>query len=503
MTIIRVVSADLEEDIRVISDLMRLYFPGLSIRKDSNELYINEEQNEEQNEIKEGTLYVETKDDPLEVKVNLNLAGQAYSQTEGLQDETFIEEKKNRVRRLLRLALHKLLERVLSEDLSPWGILTGVRPTKIVHRFFDEGLTKERIMHHLTRDYGISPERASLLWKVANFQHPILPKKQDTAKLVSLYIGIPFCPTRCYYCSFPSFSLKQWGYLLDDYLSGLGRELKTVGKLLVDRQVKVQTVYIGGGTPTILSEAQLATLLEIITASFRFVENRELTVEGGRPDTLNGQKLQVLKDYAVTRLSINPQTMQDETLVAIGRKHSVQEIIDAYELAREIGIPIINMDLIIGLPGEDCTILGNTLAEVLKLGPENITLHALALKRAAYYRQEKINLPLPAEGQAMMDLAHNYLREAGYFPYYLYRQRDIFAHGENVGYSIADKACLYNIQMIEERQTILGFGVGSGSKIVNKADWTLENIYNPKDIIFYLQRLEKIIEKKVDKLQAI
>ena len=498
--IIRVISADPEEDLRVIADLMRLYFPGLGLGKDSDELYLNEEQKgqqqEKQQEIKEVLLQVEKRDAPLEVKVTLHLAGQAYWQTEGLPEETFIEEKKNRVRRLLRLALHKLLERVFRVDLSPWGILTGVRPTKIVQRFIDEGLTKERSILHLIRDYGISPERASLLWQVASFQHPFLPAQQAAEKLVSLYIGIPFCPTRCYYCSFPSFSLKQWGHLLTDYLSGLDRELKTVGKLLTEKQVKVQTVYIGGGTPTILSEAQLARLLETITDSFRFVENRELTVEGGRPDTLTGEKLRVLKDYAVTRLSINPQTMQEETLVAIGRKHSVQETIAAYELAREIGIPIINMDLIIGLPGEDCAVLAKTLTEVLKLGPENITLHALAMKRAAYYRQEKIKLPLPAEGQAMMDLAHNYLRGAGYFPYYLYRQRDIFAHGENVGYSVADKACLYNMQMIAERQTILGLGVGSGSKLVHQADWTLENLYNPKDLVFYLERLEEIIGKK-------
>ena len=489
------------DDIRVICDLLRIYFPSLGSNEENNELFTDDQQEGLSN--KEILLRVEKKESPQEVEVFLSIAGQEYVQREGVQEETFCEEKMNRGRRLLRLALHHLMERVFSLEPSPWGILTGVRPTKIVHRFIDEGIDEQRSKLHLIRDYGISPKRTNLLWNVASFQHPLLPAKQDKSKLISLYIGIPFCPTRCHYCSFPAFSLKQWGHLLADYLLGLGREINAVGAHLRESGVRVQTVYIGGGTPTILSVTQMESLLKSITESFRFVEERELTVEGGRPDTLSREKLEVLKEYGVNRLSINPQTMREETLVAIGRKHSVQEIIKAYELAREVGIPIINMDLIIGLPGENCSVLQNTLQEGLKLRPENITLHALAMKRAAYYRQEKIDLPLPAEGQAMMDLAHDLLQKAGYFPYYLYRQREIFAHGENVGYSLPGKACLYNIQMMEERQTILGFGVGSGSKFVHKEDWTLENIYNPKDIIFYLERLDQIIEKKVDKLQAI
>ncbi|MGI6145337.1 MAG: coproporphyrinogen dehydrogenase HemZ [Clostridia bacterium] len=494
---VKVVSAD-PQDIRVISDLMRIYFPDLSSNEENSELITNKILPQE-----EVILKVKKNGIPQELEAILKIKGQKYRQKEGVQNETFCEEKTNREKRLLRLAIHKLMVRVFGVEPSPWGILTGVRPTKIVHRFIDEGLMKERVILHLTRDYGISSERANLLWQVASFQHPILLNKEDVPKLVSLYLGIPFCPTRCHYCSFPAFSLKQWGHKLEDYLSGLDRELKTVGKFLTEKQVKVQSVYIGGGTPTILSERQMESLLKSLTENFRFVEDRELTVEGGRPDTLTREKLRVLKEYGVNRLSINPQSMREETLVAIGRKHSVQEIISAYELARAEGIPIINTDLIIGLPGENCSVLENTLQEVLKLGPENITLHALAMKRAAYYRQEKINLPLPAEGKAMMDFAHDILQDAGYFPYYLYRQREIFAHGENVGYSLPGRACLYNIQMMEERQTILGFGVGSGSKFVNKDDWTLENLYNPKDIIYYLERLDEIIGKKVDKLQSI
>lgn len=369
------------------------------------------------------------------------------------------------------------------------GILTGVRPTKIVHRFLDEGLSEERIITHLTRDYAISPDRALLLTRVAVLQHPLLLKRSQAKKLISIYIGIPFCPTRCHYCSFPSFSLEKWGKRLDDYLLGLCREIAVVGQSLREAGITVQTVYLGGGTPTILSEAQLGRLLRTVDDTFQFVPEREVTVEGGRPDTITREKLHVLRDYRVTRLSINPQTMWEDTLVSIGRKHTVREVLEAYQLTREVGIPVVNMDLIVGLPGENCAVLQRTIAEVLKLGPENITLHALAMKRAAYYRQEKIDLPVPTEGQAMMDLAHHCLQTAGFSPYYLYRQKESFAHGENVGYTVEGKACLYNIQMMEERQTILGFGVGSASKLVRTEDWTLENIYNPKDSNFLFRAL--------------
>jgi len=287
------------------------------------------------------------------------------------------------------------------------------------------------------------------------------------------------------------------------YLSGLEKEIAAVGAALSGTGAKVRTVYLGGGTPTVLSAEQLAHLLATVERSFDFTGERELTVEGGRPDTLSEEKLRVLKAHQLSRLSINPQTMSDETLVRIGRQHTVQEIYEAYRLARKTGLPILNMDLIIGLPGEKGTVLEATLEKVLQLAPENITLHALAMKRAAYYRQEKIVLPVPSEGIQMMDLAHRRLQDAGYHPYYLYRQKEIFAHGENVGYTLPGKACLYNILMMEERQTILGFGVGSGSKLVNYADWTLENIYNPKDVQVYLERLEEIINRKVDKLLRI
>lgn len=503
---------------RVIHDQLRIYFPRLRYEEaeDRGFFYLLEDSALEDSAADrlngnatgagngEGQYLVkiEKKLSPLELKVIfLQAEVQLAVQSERVRLDTFSEENMHQERRLLRLAFHRALVRAFSLNPSPWGVLTGVRPTKIAHRFLDEGYPAQHIIEFLTRDFDVSRERAELLTKVAVFQHPLLENGDE--RLLSLYVGIPFCPTRCHYCSFPAFSLEKWGRLLPDYLAALEREIAEIGDALRDTGVKVSTVYLGGGTPTVLSEGQLHSILEIIEKHFSFTAGRELTVEGGRPDTLTKEKLRVLKEHQVTRLSINPQTMQEETLVRIGRQHTVQEVYQAYALAREAGIPILNMDLIVGLPGENCAVLAETLAQVRQLAPENITLHALAMKRAAYYRQEKISLAVPSEGLTMMNLAHQHLQAAGYFPYYLYRQKEIFAHGENVGYTVTGKECLYNIQMMEERQTILGFGVGSGSKFVHKDDWTLENYYNPKDVQVYLDRLGEIIRRKVDNVRRI
>lgn len=491
---------------RVIHDQLRIYYPRLRYEEaeDRGCFYLVGDTADD-SFIGNGGEYlvkIEKIASPLAIKVIFLQAGvQMAEQSERVRSETFSEEKIHRERRLLRLAFHRALVRVFSLNPSPWGILTGVRPTKIAHRFLDENFSAEQIIEHLTKDFDVSRERAELLTKVAVFQHPFLERGDE--RLLSLYVGIPFCPTRCHYCSFPAFSIERWGKLLSAYLAALEQEIGEVGEALRDTGVKVSTVYLGGGTPTVLSEGQLDTLLEALEKHFSFTPGRELTVEGGRPDTINKEKLRVFKEHQVTRLSINPQTMRDETLVRIGRQHTVQEVYRAYALAREAEIPILNMDLIIGLPGENCAVLEQTMTQVLQLAPENITLHALAMKRAAYYRQEKISLPVPAEGLAMMNLAHQHLQAAGYLPYYLYRQKEIFAHGENVGYTVTGKECLYNIQMMEERQTILGFGVGSGSKFVHKDDWNLENIYNPKDVQVYLERLAEIIRRKVDNVRRI
>jgi oxygen-independent coproporphyrinogen-3 oxidase len=489
------------DQVRIVKEVLRIYFPRLKEIDTTNFLISSNYFSGTVKADKKINLYLEKQTSPLVIKVKLEMDDQVFFHEEVAKPPFFSEEETNRARRLLRLALQQIFSLAKIIKPSPWGILTGVRPLKIVQRFMDDGITPENILNHLIKDYALEERKAKLLLEIAYRQRPFLPKEKRN--LVSLYLGIPFCPTRCYYCSFPAFSLDRWGYLLADYLQALEKEIIGLSQVLQEKEIKVQTVYLGGGTPTILSAGQLAKLLTVVQDNFAFVPDRELTVEGGRPETLTREKLEVLKAHQVTRLSINPQTMQAVTLERIGRKHSCEDIITAYHLAREFGFPVINMDLIIGLPGEKRVDLDKTLNEILALRPENITVHALALKRAAYYRQEKIDLVLPAEGQAMLDLAHTKLAKAGYLPYYLYRQKEIFAHGENVGYSLPGKICFYNLLMMEERQTILGCGVGASSKFVDLETNFLESIYNPKDILFYLQRVDELLQRKVDNLQTV
>jgi len=499
------------DDIRVLADLLRAQFPEA-------ELVVTAE-----SETAEGaerfSIAIEPAVPPMEaVSVRLLYRGREYSRTERPREPLFQEEPVNRHRRLLRLAVYRAVATALAacggrEKLSPWGVLTGVRPAKIVHRLFEAGYGEERVNDHLLEDYGISPEKARLAIDVVKEQRAYFAEGSSTEpaheKNVDVYIGIPFCPTRCHYCSFPSYALDRYGHMTDRYLAALGFELAGVGETMKRLGLVVRTLYIGGGTPTSLTDLQLETLLSGVETALPLAEKREVTVEGGRPDTLDQEKLLVLKNHGVSRISINPQTMNDLTLAAIGRQHSAAEIIEKYQMARRIGFAVVNMDLIIGLPGEDSETLKETLAAVLALRPENITLHALAMKRAAYYRQEKVALPkrdeggLCSEGGRMMSLAHESLRQHGYRPYYLYRQKEIFAHCENVGYALPGSFCRYNIEMMEERQTILGFGVGAGSKFLQRDGRSLENTYNPKDLGVYLNRLEEIIGTKVDKLTAI
>lgn len=487
------------DDIKVLGDLLRAYFPNAELKH-----VYDKEEFPDAFDIK---LDIRRHSLDLGYGIILGLGGMEYCQDETLPFSLFEEEELNRKKRLLRLTIHKALAKYYREtnqacQISPWGVLTGVRPTKIVHRMKEQGIEYTKINAHLLRDFGIDPETASLLTRVAKNQEPYLPVKKEVKNELSLYIGIPFCPTRCHYCSFPAYSMERWSKHLDGYLHGLLTELKIVGEYLQSRNLKVKNIYFGGGTPTILSAKQLELLLEQVHEKFPVAKDRELTVEAGRPDTLDLDKLQLMKSLEVSRLSINPQTMHDETLLKIGRRHTVKDVISIYELARKIGFPVINMDMIIGLPGEDLNAVQSSITELLRLRPDNITIHALALKRAALYKQERIERPQSTEGRLMNNYVRKYLQEDGYEPYYLYRQKDILAHGENVGYSLPGKYCRYNILMMEERQTILGFGVGAGSKIIDPITHSVDNFYNPKDLFVYLDRLEENANRKVDKLES-
>ena len=416
--------------------------------------------------------------------------------------EPITDNEPNEVKRTIKLAVYKLLQKVLNHKGSPWGILTGIRPTKIVHRLWDQGLEEQEIKGVLRNKFAVSSEKISSLITITKLQRPYIANLTDSSK-VSVYISIPFCPTRCHYCSFPSFSMDQWGNHVEQYILNLIKEIKNVGLALQEQNIAVETIYMGGGTPTALTATQLGNLLEVINSCLRTSETLEFTVEAGRPDTINEDKLKTLKDFEVERISINPQTMWEPTLKKIGRNHSAGDIFTTMELARKIGFKVINMDLIVGLPGENLEIFKHTLDNIEVLKPENLTLHSLALKRTAKLRENTENLTPGCEVEKMFTYFEKWALERNYRPYYLYRQKLILGNLENVGYCLPGLPCLYNIQMIEERQTILGLGVGAGSKIINREDGIFRNSYNPKDLILYNERLEEIIEAKVDKIKGL
>ncbi len=401
----------------------------------------------------------------------------------------------NQRRRLLKQQIYLVLCEQGQTQVHPWGIVTGVRPTKIARRYRERGLSSAATKQTLQKEYLLSEEKADLLLEVIERQRPFLPTKQEATQGVSVYLSIPFCPTRCAYCSFPSFCLPK-APLQETYLTNLLSECQVIGTWLEAHAISVQTLYIGGGTPTSLSAFQLERLLEGVQLHFHPDRLAEFTVEAGRPDTITSEKLQLLYDFGVGRISINPQSFSQRTLERIGRRHTVQEIFDVYALAREVGFDSINMDLITGLPGEQAEDFCHSLQQIARLQPENLTVHTLAVKRTAALRTMELESQSTVV-QEMEQQLQQWLKGQAYVPYYLYRQKHMIGDQENVGYCLPGKESLYNIQMMEERQTILGLGVGSTSKFVNPADWTLHQVSNPKDLYYYNERIAELIEKKL------
>lgn len=463
---------------RSIFDVVRIFCPQFTWAKEA-----------------EGHPYIQVIEGP-EGRLQLNYNGTIYPVfSSSLQP--------NEQKRALKTALYQICRQQFQAAESHWGILTGIRPTKVVHRFWEAGLSAEAIIKRLINDYLLDQEKAELLLEVTQLQRPYLHTTEEARRLVSIYVGIPFCPTKCLYCSFPSFTLPR-PQLLEDYLHNLEREITAVGQLLKEQGYQIETIYIGGGTPTTLSTAQLDQLLAVIWQSLGSKGFREFTVEAGRPDTITAEKLQTLRKWSVGRISINPQTMWEPTLERIGRKHTVSDILEKYDMARAAGFEAINMDLIIGLPQERLEQFQYTLEQISHLQPENLTVHTLALKRASRLKLEQQEVQ--SDEKAAEDM-HRYLTQwlshQAYTPYYLYRQKQMIAQLENVGYTLRGHESLYNIQMMEERQHIIGLGVGSASKYIHPDDWTLDTVNNPKDLLLYNERIEEIIQKKKAKLMAL
>ena len=391
-----------------------------------------------------------------------------------------------------RKSLYNVLER-FTETPPKWGILTGVRPVKIYHTLREKGFSEEEIRKTLMREYRLEEEKAGLVMKIGSLERDIIyPLDKDR---YSLYIGIPFCPTRCSYCSFTSNKYDE--KKADKYIDYLEREMEEVSEMLSSGGKVLDTVYIGGGTPTALNNGQLERVLKKLRECFKG-GYREFTVEAGRPDTIDYDKLKLMKDYGVDRISINPQSMSYDTLKRIDRDHSSEEIIDKYRMAKEIGFDSVNMDIIVGLPGEGAEEVEYTMEKISELRPENLTVHTMALKKISKISQhiEDYSFQEASEIEEMLDITKKYAYDLNLHPYYMYRQKQILGNFENIGYAAPGKECIYNIMMMEEKETIIALGVGSVSKFFYPDEDRIERVPNFKDLYVYFDRIEEAIDRK-------
>jgi len=460
-----------------VLDIVRIFYPlrDIDIEK----------------EIKENGFYIvsEVDESAQELKVFIYSDGRIVK----LEKRKIHEEvDKNLIRKILYETL-----RDFTGKESPWGTLTGIRPIKLVRRFLKQGYGKEEIVYILRKEYLLSRQKAELLVNIALNTMNLF--KEDVKNKISLYISIPFCPTRCSYCTFPSYSLSKYGDLIQNYLNALKKEIRTIGEYFSKLGYSLYTIYIGGGTPTVLDGEKLSLLIEEIYGSFICEGIKEFTLEAGRPDTIDKNRLLTAQKMGVNRISINPQTMNKETLKRIGRSHSPEDVIKAYYMARDMEFNNINMDLIIGLPGEDIDDFSYTLEKIKEMKPDSLTVHSLSLKKTSDLRQkiaegELISLDIINQ---MSELAQEFTFRMGMKPYYLYRQKFTLGNLENIGYSFPGYEGLYNILMIEDMQYIVALGAGSVSKFIDFNSDRIERIDNAKDLQTYIMRIDEMIERKI------
>ncbi len=432
-------------------------------------------------EATEDFIYTAVTEDEITVRVNMD--GETRAQTEKPGEKP-------------AQSLERMLYNILSEltGLSPkWGTLTGIRPVKLALSMMDGGLSAEEARGVLKKERLVSDEKLDLLLSTAN--HEVEIRSCSKPNSVSIYISIPFCPSRCSYCSFTSHAIEKAAKLIPQYIDLLCGELYDVAKLINELGLRLETVYMGGGTPTVLTAEQLDRVLSTARSAFDFSTVRELTVEAGRPDTITKEKLAVMRKNGVDRISINPQTMDNEVLAQIGRKHTAEDIVTAFNMAREMGFDNINMDLISGLPGDNFEKFKSTVEAVLKLDPENITLHTLTVKRRA---------ELVAEAEAMLgqnvdmmnEYAYRRFTEAGYYPYYMYRQKGTVEGLENTGFCKPGKEGIYNVFIMDETHSILATGAGGVTKLRDPHGSKIERIFNFKFPYEYIDRFDLMNERK-------
>lgn len=439
-------------------------------------------------------------------KAKIVANGQTYIHTFSEREE--IGDDLVHSRQMKRIYSHVFLEGLEEATgmKQAWGILTGIRPTKLYHRYRQQGKTEEEAIELLMHKHRVSKEKSELLALIADVQLRAVPDLYSLQEEVSLYIGIPFCPTKCAYCTFPAYAIHRKNGRVESFLDGLHEEMRAIGQWLKERDISITTIYFGGGTPTSIEAEEMDALYATMYDVFPNMEKvREITVEAGRPDTITPAKIEVLKKWGIDRISVNPQSYTDETLKAIGRHHTVQETKDKFWLCREMGMKNINMDLIIGLPNEGIAEFKHSLAETAKMQPESLTIHTLSFKRASEMTRNKKRYKVADRGtvEQMMKLGERWTAANDYVPYYLYRQKNILGNLENVGYAKRGEESIYNIVIMEEVQTIIGIGCGASSKFIDPKTGKITQFYNPKDPAAYILSFEDAIDKKIAHLEAI
>ncbi len=429
----------------------------------------------------------------LYAKVKLDKSDKAVSESAEVDNNT--ENLDNFCEKELSRMLYRMLSKLTGIRLR-WGILTGIRPVRLVHKFKDSGMTDVEIETFFRDSYYVSDDKISLALKTADIEKSIIELSSENS--FSLYISIPFCPSRCNYCSFVSHSTEKTAKMIPEYVDKLCEELKYTAKIVKEQGLRLETVYFGGGTPTTLTAEQLTKLFKTVENEFDLSNVREYTVEAGRPDTITKDKLKAIQDAGVTRISINPQTLNDAVLREIGRRHTAEDTVDKYRLACDMGFDNINMDLIAGLPTDTYESFKATVDRVMELNPQNVTLHTLSVKRAARLASlaEKVYGEQHETVALMLEYAYKRFEEHGYRPYYLYRQKNTMGNMENVGFCKPGKEGLYNVYIMDETHSIIAAGAGGVTKLRSQNDGYIERIFNYKYPYEYLGRFEDILTRK-------
>lgn len=416
-------------------------------------------------------------------------------------ESKILENIKEDIKKLVFSSLKEL-----TKEEYPWGILVGIRPSKIALKYLEEGKTEEEIIKIFEIKHLASKKKAKLCIEIAKTEEKFVNKESNS---IAIYIGMAFCPTRCFYCSFAANPIVGNKKLVNPYLQALIKEISAMKKYVNDRKLNIESVYFGGGTPTAVNNEEFEAVMKEVYEAFVKDKNlKEFTVECGRPDSITSEKLQTMKTYDVTRISINPQTMNDDTLKMIGRGHTSAQVIEKFNLARSMGFNDINMDMIIGLPGEGIKEVLHTKNEILKLKPDSLTVHGLSLKRASilyenFILKKGIQVKKQEELAQMYEESRILAQELGLHPYYMYRQKNMVGNMENLGYSRKGAECIYNIEMIEDKQTIIALGSDAVSKVVFLDENRIERFANIKDIKEYCNRIDEMIEGKINLLDSL